>query len=667
VVTLRPHNVAVLVLALTATACKDGASGTPTAKKPGAVAAVVRPALAGAAGLELVPKDALYVAAARNPEALLAKLGHAEVVAALKGPYEKAVAEITQETGKNLLDPKAYADWGVDITAPAGFAWVGLQSQAVMFFFSLSDPEKAKTSLYEFGGRVRARFTNEPVGDALRIWPKSDPEVQFLIRGKRGVIIIAEGRHRKTAAVELAKAAAVVTSDASILSQGTFTKAVEAMTYGGDVAGWLNTQRLIHEAMDWGFPARDLGDLTSARALKANAARMMAQTMLAPFGALTMGVDVRDSALDASLTLALLADSLPRQILKNGKGLPPVYATLDGPPMFLLTTVGDPVALWGLIRTLAKVSGEKRSLDFFDGAVREALGVSVDPDIVNLLEGSVGFALSGDLPALMAEKGEPEELLKGALVIGLKAPQKVQDLIAKLAANPMTRGKLVQQGERWIVAVEPKFTITVGVVGGQLVIANDGALLDRLAKGDAKGWLAGLRGERGPLGTPDQNSYGLLDMTAAAGMLIGRSHSWEPPESASPPRLANNAEYQAKRKALRDLRAQQRAEEKAREVADNQRMLSLFETLGRIGARVAMDERGMQLRGGLYVKETVKGASALIAKTIHDEDTTRREGWRREAEHREKMSALREAIRELERPAMKVPMPMPVAGEDELK
>jgi len=414
--------------------------------------------------LAALPSSTLLVAAATDVPALLDRLGRVELIERFRDQYEKAVAEVTQEVGYNLLDPKAYADMGIDIAAPAGFAWLSLEPLSMVAFVKLTDPEKLKTALYSIAGRSNEKLEPHVAGSAIAICPRNDEEICFIIRDGYAFFHAVDAGDEK--GLELALAFASAKPEPSLAKDAAVRSSLKRLAFGKDVALYFNSAALVAQTEIVGptraeeYAARTRAELEEAK--KAGDAQRIAEIeqrlkydeewvasakrqqeeqkkmlrlALSEMGAVSMGVNL----LDSEILFKVIADAKPTSpALKLVRALPGpslLARTVPDAPMYFAHVNMDLPAYLEMLASSLEVVGFR--LDDMKKEIKAGTGLDLDTDVLPALSGELGFSISADMATMMESHEKYLASVSCHILIGIASNEKAAALLDRLAAIPM--------------------------------------------------------------------------------------------------------------------------------------------------------------------------------------------------------------------------------------
>jgi hypothetical protein len=605
-------------------------------------------ALVDVPALLLLPRETLAVAVAANPTALLDRLGRERIVQRFRAFYEQGVAAVTGATGVNLLDPAQYREIGIDATKPLGIAWLDVERESGALFFSLGDAETLKTWLSALAGRFGQQLSTEVAGEALILCPQGDEELCLVLRGGVGVLTFSGAGDEEGLAT--ARAIAAVTPEASIGRLPAFAEAAASLRFGRDVGAFLNVPALVRA---------DAGLLAD---------------LLEPIGPIAFGLGLAERGVVLEGRAAIPEQSLLGRLFRPAAALP-IAAALSEPPLWVSAVTSDPTAYRDLLGKALASEGE--SFGRFAEELAKETGIQLDRDVLSVLDGSLGLAVTGRIPEQTADEDAVAAALGGALVIGVKDPARATALLGKLRALPPLAPIFgySETTKRYFLRVPDWKTIHLAVTDGAIAASTDAGFLDRFANGQAGTWLATAGPEQRALLTLEgASAVGYLDAGGPIGALLTPSRSYsalapapaiavgpgEPPPSEA--WLAKRAELQA---AHEELDAQ---EAKLSEV-EHRGLFELVRMIGPTALAVRRDGDRLDVYGGQYLNaESVpKFVETTVAAAV-DQATTveplRRNVWSLQERIRQLNAALAamraaELLQRAEQPALPPAPPTP--------
>jgi hypothetical protein len=600
--------------------------------------------LAGLEALTLLPADTLAVVAAADVPGLLDRLGRKEIVEKYREPYEKLIAEMIQEVGYNLLDPKAYADIGIDVSAPVGLAWLSVDPVGIVAFARLTDAEKFKTALYSMAGRVREKMVPHVVGDAMLICPEHDEELCFILKGSH--VFLHAYDTSDELALEKAKAFAGPAASPSLAGDKTLLDLLARLHYGKDVAGYASSSAILSKL---GAPGPSYADTSleqSRKALEeakrggvkeeidaaeqrvksdqawAEESRKRREKELAFYrqafgtmGSFALGVDLRETDI-AFTVLTQVPDGTPMATLfRNIDGTSQLVRSLSTRPQYLAHFSAD------LPQYVAFVLSSLESLGVDPKAAREefrqSTGLDLDKDVLATLGTDVAVAVGADFSAA----DQAEEKVIGSVevhaLLGVSARDKAVALLDKIAALPGASMFFAKEGDKFRIKIPQMKPILVTVLDKYIVISTDPSFAGSVASGEDRSFLDAAPNPdmKALLFTPNSAGILMMDFSAFGYFFLSRRLSSsavlaerEPAAGPTP----TSEEYKAKEKELKELEDKLRSEYDRLNREEERLAQSLLKRVGTLVIATRhvdgiVEAEGRQIPGEATLKAAVVG------------------------------------------------------------
>lgn len=621
------------------TACKKGqespAGGSPTdagasataPAKPGAKAAL------GTArdGLLRVPAEARLLVVAANPADLAERLGRARLMTRFADEIAEARGESTKAFGHDLVEPSNLPKVGIDPAAPAGVAVLHLRGPQVVVFFGLSNVDTFRAALGTAAALSRETLTDETVGTARLVHPARDDDVAMVLTERTVWIVANDGRGPDVR--ETARRLASLDPKASMAESPTFLASVERLDYGRDAGLFVNIPQMIEEVM--AMFRKDVDRARGMRRAKLEAQLLVAQNMVSGIGPIAVGAQVEAGRIEARGHFQLKRAAPPGNIFQNLDGHSAAWATVTEAPLAMAAGRVDPKALWSLVRTIALALKATRDLDEGTRELSGLLGVSFDPDIIGMLSGEVGFAMSADPEKVALARYDTERFtqMSGGLIIGLTDPAAAKKAFDTLRTGPLVTGIVRSEGDRIALPLGER-SLWIGLAGKHLLVSPDPGAFDRVAKGDFAP-ASPLR-PAGAAATfaPGATFTGLLDWR-----LPGYMDTLRPPYEAveRPVAMADavdgaaappDAERKRIEAELTRLRADLDATRKARRARTQALAKAIFARLGVTAAHVAAVDDGLRFTVAQHVMDADVATTVVeVAGGLEELDRTRWKGW----------------------------------------
>ncbi|MFO0750730.1 MAG: hypothetical protein U1F43_34430 [Myxococcota bacterium] len=622
-----------------------------------------------APAIAMLPKDAIMVGVA-VPQKLIDGLGLEKLRDTYATELQPWVDRVQAQVGKNLFQPSAWQELGFDLDGPAGVGAVDIRHQGMALFFTLKDPAALRKAIDELAKKNGATPTEEKVGDATVLSMGESDKAALIFRGNVFMMVVYEHGGGATA---MAKELAGRAPEASLASTATYRSAVKGLAadeggYFMDLGTFMNTmvsmkrdepvgglaplQTALDEAKKAGN-ADEVARLERAiadeqrwaekRRSKEAAEAELVKSMFGDLGGLGAGFDLVGDAIEAQVRLPMAPDAKFKKLVKNVGGTLAIVKAMKEAPLFLAGAKIDLPAYMDIVAQAMKADGE--DLGEVKAQLKQVAGVDFDTDVLGLFSGELGLGVTGDVKQMMASE-EPWSQLGGGAVIGLANPDGMKALLAKVASLEQL-SRFVKWDAATSTATVPlpiDKTLTIQVVGSQLVIGTDPELGARAAAADSAGsFVPNLSNPhlKALLGRQDLAGVFVMPLTLSGGWLFaaGRGMRMEMPKPGDPEAAAKYEEYMKLRKQVEE--AERAAQEKSMAA-----MMAAFDRMGYLAEGVTVGDDGLVATIGQYLKEgTVADMVADLVKL--------RMGANQADPDAEKLREMREQMWKLESEAMR--------------
>ncbi|MEX1364912.1 MAG: hypothetical protein AB1Z98_17420 [Nannocystaceae bacterium] len=486
--------------------------------------------------LELIPARARIMMMGRSPSWLASAWERERLAAAHPLQYEAMVEDMKRETGLDLLDPTQLSALGIDISAPAGFAVLSVQDEAVALFGGLSDARPLVETIERLLGQPVARRT---VGTAEVL--ELDREVDLVLRGSMFAFVLVDRRHPGSPdyALEVAR----IDPARSLAHASVMHSAWAGLPNDADLRGLLDPAGLVRDELEAsqrreqdelarvnqqmdqarrsGASAEELESLReqvqdqqqfmARRRREQQVAQLLLSRTLGSIEGIGLAVDASDRGLLGRIHVALDPRSAFRELLHDTDQPPGALLALGDEPNLVMSgrlDVGTAIELVSQVALAARGSYAE-----VNDEIRRQLHFDFDRQLRPLLDGHASFAVTAAEPRGTALSTDAfVELFGGVLSIG------VTDEAAARALLDGVMGQWSAQriepapeiGGYRIDANDGPLQVWVAVVAGQLVASTDLSTLRRLRDG-----------ETGPGGArwADAEAWGHLTRGTAAARL----------------------------------------------------------------------------------------------------------------------------------------------------
>lgn len=511
---MTTSRVVVLALALVLTAgCKNAPATALVPPGP----PEETPVLAGAGFLALVPGEAVAAAAAASPEALFARIGWAEIAVEFKDKLAPVRDATLKALGHDLLDVTTWTKIGIDSAKPIGAAWIDVRDQVGAFYVGVSDPIAFEGTLRAAAVLARQEVTSRRVAGGLVLSTERADWLQVVVRDGWAAIVVADS---DSVAIRTADRIAGLEEKHSLAANAGFKAAIADLDAGRDAAAWIDQKRTLETVLsieaerqgrssdsyfkeqlaslrDSGAPPEEIKQWEDqAKYMEAWKKRErewhgVARKLLGPVETVTLGLRIEGESVAGRLHVRVGEDALLRQLVRNGKGRPAVLRALPESPFWMLTGTVEPKALWSLIGEIAGIEDDKKDLDQLTGHVKSELGVDLEQDLLPLLTGEIGFAITGKLDEMANEDSRPT--FGGGVVIAVSDEAKVRELLARAASRPQLSRIVTEATEvgGWKASVPDLGTVWASVGGGYIALGTTRDFVTGV-KGGGTSYLAKL-------------------------------------------------------------------------------------------------------------------------------------------------------------------------------
>jgi len=618
--------------------------------------------------LRYLPPDTLMVVVAANTEELLDRLGRETLTKKYARYYEMAVAEVTQVVGQNILIPKNLREVGLDPSAPVGFALLDIPRPVAVAFAKLSDPDKFKTTVYAVAGKLGEKMEPHVVGDALAICPRNDEEVCLVIRDKHLFLHMADMSDEKALEATLRFAGRPLKN--SLVDGERFKATVSNLKYGKDVAGYVDFGALAKAVMgvmdaddDWASSSTKYSEEELKKAQDAKdeaqikyweerikedkewaermkkrreAEQKMFSTLFGSLGGgLSFGIELTDKAIKLKTYTQMTEGSMMARAIKPGSGIPILLKALSKRPFYMGTFNIDVKTYMEFIDLLTATEGmsgqEMRAM--FTAATQ----LDLDRDILALLTGEGGFALTGQLEKVFDDEKELFAAIGGSAVLGVTDVEKANSVLEKLAALPLASDFVKKEGSTYVVPVPEWKNVYVSVAGKNIVASTDREFAGAVEKGGGDSFVAKLDNPemKALLEMEDMAGTALMDFGVFGYFVVGvgRAEWGSEMAAAAHEDVPYSEEYKTAKKELDELT---KKIDGMRDEIERETNKALMSMMNRIGTTVAVGKvEGTTVTGygGHYVAD--ESIAACIDHLIEDGlkleelDSTRRAEMRK--------------------------------------
>lgn len=461
--------------------------------------------------LELVPARARAMIMASSPQRLAQIWERDHFVGRFPAAYAELVEDMKRELGYDILDPAGLAAIGIDPTAPVGVAALSFQDEAFVAFGGLG----SATALVELiQQRLGKPLEPEVVGEAKLY--RLDSEVSLVLRHGLFAFVLVD-RH-PAGAPDYAQEVARIDPAQSLAHATSMERAHAGLPQEADIRALLDLGGIIRdelersrrrdqeseaaisrqmaEARQRGASAEEIARLQQQAqseqefATRRRRERQVGELLLArTFGAIEgIGLAVDADAkrgLVGRIHLALEPEAIFRELFVTSDRPPTAIAAQGDAPQLVVSTAVEPGLAIELLAQIALADGSTYA-ELNDDVLRE-LRVDFDRSVRPLLDGRGTFVLTSGSTLDPKRTKDVGEAMGGLLALGVtdetKARALLDEVVAKHGEQRFVRAPEISG---WTLdRTEHPRALHLGVVGGQLVVGTDLAVLRRLREGQA--------------------------------------------------------------------------------------------------------------------------------------------------------------------------------------
>lgn len=619
-----------------APACKTTKAPLPPddaeAEAAGQAAVAAAPVTAVARPAQMMPSGTSMLVVGESPTRAAEVFDRDRLMDRFGTQAKMAQAFLGSQLGFDPLDPGSYGAVGIDADGPFGLAVLDATNPVLAFFVTVGDAGKLKTLARDVSGRQRIELQERDYGGATVLRSSEPGAPALVLRGSLAVLVTPMG-----AAPEIDWAERLATIDpADSLSRARGYRRAMGAYDGGDVLAFLDPAGLVQQALtqaarqdaeqgDWaaqeleaarerGASAEEIQRLESVaeenRKQQASwTRREQAQRDLVALTVSGMeGLGVRLSAKSSGVFIeargALTPDAFVRRAFHNVPGRALLPAAMGGEPILLLSGGLQPAVAQEWVELA--MQGEGTSWAELATHVREAAGVDLDKELMPLLQGDGGIAISLDEPLAFEEPERLRQTLGFALHARVSDPAAAKALLARIAASTGEVGSMLNpDGDRFVADVPDYRKIWVEVAGDQLLVTTDGQLGVRVARetrgmmgrntNPPEAWAAMMMPDRAAVFAQDLRFFALTFLASSVEM----ASMAEGPELADVP-LSRKAK--AKQKEIEALDAKIQAAQRKQQAASLAQVDAIVAPIGTTVITAALDDRGLEMLGGQFIR-----------------------------------------------------------------
>ncbi|MFT5432567.1 MAG: hypothetical protein ACI9OJ_003266 [Myxococcota bacterium] len=595
---------ATLLLWQTGCKKKDAAKAEEAAKATAALAAgpaAETPVLDGFAGLAFAPANSVLAMAVDGPLQVLDRLGRVGLMKKYADKLKPVVEGSKTLLGRDLTDPAAWIEMGVDLTAKAGFTLhiddelgpVGIVSG------SLTDSAKFLTVFKEILAKNEGPLKESTEGDATFF---ANRDAVLVVMPKHLLMVFAD-------ADPLAEAKRLVTLDKSqsLASSASFTSTMKKLAYGAQSAAYVDFHALVtlgignfkkeessmRSAPDAAAPDEPVAPVEpKGPDEKLKKMTGLFDKLMGKTGTFGMGANLSDTGIFFKGLYALGDGAQLLKMMTNMDAPTGIVTGLDKAPLYLVSTKLDLAAITAMVKEGVAAFGESDEIETGAKMVLGLTGIDLFA-LEKTFSGEIGFAVTGSSSLDSVEN--PEELAKifgGAMVIGLADEAGLKSTVDRLmgAFGDKVADVVKRQENGDLSIAVPKWrTVHIRIGGGYLAASTDPAFFDRLGKGPGYGASIANSRHKALLTTGKAASITAMDWSLMNLVLLGgkRSDFHDKERDATGKLVEMRKELETLRKA---------------KVADERVFAGkMFKGLGVVAGRAHIDGNDIVGDGGFYL------------------------------------------------------------------
>ena len=613
---------AALVLAAVSLATSAFACSSPPAPSTTTRATTYRASQpASTPAFEYLPRNTSFVIAASGPGALAAKLHWDQLGTRHRELYERAVAEVTQLIGHNLLDPDNLSEVGLDPQEAFGLAVVA--EQTVVVFAGIIDHDRLQTSVYRAASSLQTTLVPRVAGSSLIIAPRGASRWQLIIRGQTVLLVLSQASSVQAENTTLEIAEIDIAS--SLAAHPDFAAAMADLRFGRDLAGYARLDQEFQSAL--------------------------ALLSLQGATSLVFGAEIDERALRAKAFVPLAGDALVVRALQNSDKPSALLAATREPPVIALSAQVAPDAMAGMPIVAS-----------FDDRVR-ALGVEFMRDLAPAISGEVGFSLRSSRKLALSDS-DPWSAVGVDATAELRDPDKMSKILARLLNPAITSGQARRDPTgAYIVSLPGWKELHIGVQGRRFYASSDpefSSWLSQVAQfpdqtrpaspdTTTSAAAADLRQLFAASPTALRTSF---DLGSLAFLTMGQTYNDDPEQLAllvTPPPSSQDRNahvpisgpYKAREAELQSVRIQVYQAEAEQLRAHAQKRLDRIHALGSTATRIQVESGGLAVYGGQFFGDGgLAGALDALIAMMADQEIPGAAETPRTAELRQREQAL---------------------------
>lgn len=324
----------------------------------------------GVGTVEHLPADTEIVLMAKSPRALLETLRYPELRERHAALFAEAAAESIRELAEDFTSVSALETVGVDLNAPAGFAWLNSEAEAGCLFGGLRDAGAFRKWVVRASVLQRTELSESQQGDAVVFRPAGHEDVALIVHPDRFTFVFVDReRHAPGIIGRLTR----MTPDESLASAPAFRRLLGYRLAATDLTGYVGVQSALTHLIE---------------AMRGQHVPIASDVVAGVFG-VSIGAGAK---LDIDAVLDLKSGSLLRAAMVEGPTPHVFRAQIDAPAL----VIGGHVAHDRLGAAFDEILRIERDPERERRQIEEALGLDLHRQVAKALTGELGIAVRTD-------------------------------------------------------------------------------------------------------------------------------------------------------------------------------------------------------------------------------------------------------------------------------
>lgn len=597
------------------------------------------PAVAAATSpVQLLPDTTAVVFTAAGLASVLALFDVDAIVGKYRAYYDQAAAEVTRAAGVNLLDPTQWSSVGLDVGGAMGAAMIDLPSETVVGFVTLTDRDKFRAFI-----DATSKGTYAPVLEDRGLVLKTDPESDSaIVLRERWAFFVSTGAPGR-ATYDHARALATVDPARGLTAAPRWQRATASGEPARPLTAYVDVWGLLEAGFSrelargrepsWAAQEYERAEMSGAPQEELQRLRQQAEDerrweeqrrqreqlkyevasrWLRPVEPLVFEFTASQAGVSGRVRARMPETAVWRGLVRNAAEPSPALAAIGERPMVLFGGSFDPTAVVPMLEDLMRADGADPVKEF--AAFKAETAIDLQDELVPILSGTGGFALTVSDRLLRGEYARQEQEMGFVAALGVSSAERARDLVQRAAAK--VKGvKLGKERKTGATSLEiPGYrTVYAAVTAGQMIVTTDLGAIQRLTSGGQGGLARHLAAPAVPVVTArDAAAQGMFDLFYPVLLFMGRRYPAperrpEEPYMSFPevPRARIDAvpksrAYRAKLREWEALDAKIRREEEAEDRRQTRVVTAVADAIGAQAWSLRETPEGLVLEGGHF-------------------------------------------------------------------